>query len=76
MNYDYMDEISGRWFLQYSGSPFWKRDDINTISFNFKARHEGEELILDDKVEYRKNGKMRFRLGTDYPVEAFERTFL
>ena len=75
MSFDYLSEISGRWFLQYTGSPYWKRADINTISFNYKAVHKGEEFVLEDKVEYKKSGKMRFRLGTDYPVEAFERTF-
>lgn len=67
--------IEGRWYLQYTGSPFWQDDDISLISFNFSVLHKGEDLVLEDKVEYRKNGKMRFRLGYDYPVESFERTF-
>lgn len=72
---NYMKEIEGRWYLQFTGNPLWQKDEISTITFNYTLKHFGEELALDDKVEYNRNGKMRFRLGVDYPVEGFEKTF-
>ncbi|MFB0918122.1 MAG: hypothetical protein QMB63_03505 [Clostridiaceae bacterium] len=67
--------IEGRWYLQYSGSPLWSKEDVSKVTFNYKLLHRGETLVLEDKVEYMKNGKMRFRLGYDYPVEDIPMTF-
>ncbi|GEM_PF-841996 len=67
--------IEGRWYLQYSGSPLWSKEDVSKVTFNYKLIHRGETLVLEDKVEYMKNGKMRFRLGYDYPVEGIPMTF-
>lgn len=67
--------MEGRWHLQYSGCPLWLKDEINTVTFHYGARHLGEELVLEDRVEYIKNGRMRFRLGIDYPVDGIPRTF-
>lgn len=75
MDDDLLLKMEGRWYLIYSGCPLWLKDDINTISFNYIVRHVGEELVLEDRVEYIKNGKMRFRLGYDYPVEGIQNTF-
>ncbi len=30
-----MQKMEGRWFLQYSGCPSWKKGSIDTISFDF-----------------------------------------
>ena len=62
-----MKEMEGRWFLQYSGCPMWKSGNIDTISFNYTLEHRGEELVLKDVVEYRKNGRMRVKSGIDIP---------
>lgn len=70
-----LKKLEGRWYLQFSGSPFWQKENFSIITFNFNMVHKGEELVLEDRVEYMKNGKMRFRLGYDYPIEEFERTF-
>lgn len=67
--------IEGRWYLQYSGSPMWSKLDISTVTFNYKLLHRGEKLALEDKVEYMKGGKMRFRLGYDYHYEDIPMTF-
>lgn len=72
---DLLLRMEGRWYLAYSGCPLWQKPEINTVSFNFHPRHLGEELVLEDRVEYIKNGKMRFRLGFDYPVEGIFNTF-
>lgn len=75
INDDLLLAMEGRWYLQYSGCPLWQKNGIHTISFNFHIRHKGEDLVLEDRVEYIKNGKMRFRLGFDYPVEGIRNTF-
>lgn len=67
--------IEGRWYLQYSGSPMWVREGISTVTFDYKLLHKGEMLVLEDKVEYMRDGKMRFRMGYDYPVEDIPLTF-
>lgn len=67
--------MEGRWHLQYSGCPIWQKEEIDTVTFHYGAIHLGEDLVLEDRVEYIKNGKMRFRLGYDYPVEGIPRTF-
>lgn len=67
--------MEGRWHLQYSGSPIWLKDEINTVTFHYGAIHLGEELVLEDRVEYIRNDKMRFRLGFDYPLDGIPRTF-
>lgn len=72
---DLMLRMEGRWYLQFSGCPLWTREEVNTVSFNYHVRHLGEDLVLEDRVEYIKSGKMRFRLGYDYPVEGIPRTF-
>lgn len=75
LNDDLLLAMEGRWYLQYSGCPLWHRSEVHTVSFNFHIRHKGEELVLEDRVEYIKNGKMRFRLGFDYPVQGIRNTF-
>lgn len=75
MDDDLLLQMEGRWYLIYSGCPLWLKEDINTVSFNYTVRHIGEELVLEDRVEYIKNGKMRFRLGYDYPVQGIHNTF-
>lgn len=75
LSLDYLRQVEGRWYLQFTGSPFWQKDQINTVTFNYQLMHVGDVLVLEDKVEYIRNSKMRFRLGYDYPIEEFERTF-
>lgn len=75
MNDSQLKNVEGRWYLQFSGSPFWQKDDFSIITFNYTLIHKGEELVLEDRVEYMRNGMMRFRLGYDYPVEEFLNTF-
>lgn len=75
LNDDLLLTMEGRWYLQFSGCPLWQKSGIHTVSFNFHIRHKGEDLVLEDRVEYIKNGKMRFRLGFDYPVEGIRNTF-
>ena len=70
-----MLKMEGRWYLQYTGSPLWHRQEIHTISFNYSVKHLGEELVLMDRVEYIRSNKMRFRLGVDFPVPGIARTF-
>lgn len=70
-----LKKVEGRWYLNFSGSPLWQKDEYTIITFNYSLIHKGEELVLEDKVEYMKNGKMRFRLGYDYSIEEFQRTF-
>lgn len=72
---DLMLQMEGRWYLQYSGCPLWIKEEITTVSFNYHVRHLGEDLVLEDRVEYIRSGKMRFRLGYDYPVEGIANTF-
>ena len=67
--------MEGRWHLQYSGCHIWQKGEINAVTFHYGTKHLGEELVLEDRVEYIRNGKMRFRLGIDYPVEGIPRTF-
>ena len=56
-----MQKMEGRWFLQYSGCPLWKKGSIDTISFDFELMHKGEDLVLKEQVEYRKNSKMKVK---------------
>lgn len=67
--------MEGRWHLQYSGCNIWQKTEIHAVTFHYGAKHIGEELVLEDRVEYIRSGKMRFRLGIDYPVEGISRTF-
>ncbi|HBT18794.1 MAG TPA: hypothetical protein DEA52_01915 [Clostridiaceae bacterium] len=64
-----LKKMEGRWFLQYSGCPLWKKGSIDTISFDFEVMHKGEELVLKEQVEYRRNGKMKIKRGFEYPEE-------
>ncbi|PKK40318.1 hypothetical protein ABB02_00427 [Clostridiaceae bacterium JG1575] len=68
-------KMEGRWYLQYSGCPLWTRPDVSTVSFYYKVQHKGEVLIVGDRVEYKKKGRMRFRLGYDTPVQGIAATF-
>jgi len=72
MNDKELKRMEGRWYLQYSGCPLWKRGSIDTISFNYDVQHKGEELVLHEQVEYRKNGKMKMKRGFEIPVEGTE----
>ncbi len=67
--------MEGRWHLQFTGCQLWLKDGINTVTFHYGARHIGEELVLEDRVEYIRKGKMRYRLGYDYPVDGIPNTF-
>jgi len=64
-----MKKMEGRWFLQYSGCPLWKRVNIDTISFDYELMHKGENLVLKEQVEFRKNGKMKMKKGFEIPDE-------
>lgn len=66
--------MEGRWFLQYTGCPMWKRGNVDAISYNYSLQHRGEELVLKDVVEFRRNGKMRTKSGIDIP-ESDGKTF-
>lgn len=57
--------MEGRWFLQYTGCPMWKRGNVDAISFNYTLQHRGEELVLKDVIEFRRNGKMRTKTGIE-----------
>jgi hypothetical protein len=65
-----MKKMEGRWFLQYSGCPLWKRVNIDTISFDYELMHKGENLVLKEQVEFRKNGKMKMKKGFEIPDEV------
>ena len=69
MNDRELKMMEGRWFLQYSGCPFWQKGNIDTISFNYELMHKGEDLVLKEKVEFRKNGKMKIKRGFEIPLE-------
>lgn len=69
MNDRELKKMEGRWFLQYSGCPFWQRGSVDTISFNYELMHKGEDLVLKEKVEFRKNGKMKTKSGFEIPLE-------
>lgn len=64
-----MQKMEGRWFLQYSGCPLWKKGSIDTISFDFELMHKGEDLVLKEQVEFRKNSKMKVKKGFEIPDE-------
>lgn len=64
-----LKSIEGRWFLQYSGCPLWLRGNVDTISFNYELEHKGEELVLKERIEFRKNGKMKMKRGFEIPSE-------
>lgn len=64
-----MQKMEGRWYLQYSGCPMWKKGSIDTISFDYELMHKGEDLVLKEQVEYRKNGKMKMKKGFEVPVD-------
>lgn len=69
MNDRELKMMEGRWFLQYSGCPLWQKGSIDTISFNYELMHKGEDLVLKEKVEFRKNGKMKIKRGFEIPAE-------
>ena len=69
MNDRELKKLEGRWFLQYSGCPLWQKGSIDTISFNYELMHKGENLVLKEKVEFRKNGKMKIKRGFEIPEE-------
>lgn len=69
MNDRELKKMEGRWFLQYSGCPLWQKGNIDTISFNYELMHKGEDLVLKEKVEFRKNGKMKIKRGFEIPLE-------
>jgi hypothetical protein len=69
MNDRELKKLEGRWFLQYSGCPLWQKGSIDTISFNYELMHKGENLVLKEKVEFRKNGKMKIKRGFEIPME-------
>ncbi len=64
-----LKSLEGRWFLQYSGCPLWLRENVDMISFNYELEHKGEELVLKERIEYRKNGKMKMKRGFEIPSE-------
>lgn len=70
MNDRELKKLEGRWFLQYSGCPLWQKGNIDTISFNYELMHKGENLVLKEKVEFRKNGKMKIKRGFEIPMEG------
>lgn len=70
MNDRALKKMEGRWFLQYSGCPLWKRGNTDTISFNYELIYRGEELVLKEQVEFRKNGKMKMKRGYEVPTEG------
>lgn len=59
--------MEGRWFLQYTGCPMWKKGNVDAISYNYTLQHRGEELVLKDVIEFRRNGKMRTKSGIEIP---------
>ena len=67
-----LKSIEGRWFLQYSGCPLWLRGNVDTISFNYDLEHKGEELVLKERIEFRKNGKMKMKRGFEIPSDETE----
>lgn len=69
MNDRELKKLEGRWFLQYSGCPLWQKGSIDTISFNYELMHKSENLVLKEKVEFRKNGKMKIKRGFEIPME-------
>ncbi len=68
MNDRQLKSIEGRWFLQYSGCPLWQKGNVDTISFNYELEHKGEELVLRESIEFRKNGKMKMKRGFEIPA--------
>ncbi len=69
MNDRQLKSIEGRWFLQYSGCPLWQKGNVDTISFNYELEHKGEELVLKESIEFRKNGKMKMKRGFEIPTD-------
>ena len=69
MNDRELKKLEGRWFLQYSGCPLWQKGSIDTISFDYELMHKGENLVLKEKVEFRRNGKMKIKRGFEIPME-------
>lgn len=72
MNDRELKSIEGRWFLQYSGCPLWRKGNVDTISFNYELEHKGEELVLKESIEFRQNGKMKMKRGFEIPSEESE----
>ncbi len=64
-----LKNLEGRWVLQYSGCPMWRKANTDTITFNYELQHRGEELVLREQVEFRRNGKMRTKRGYEVPSE-------
>ncbi len=69
MNDRQLKSIEGRWFLQYSGCPLWQKGNVDTISFNYELEHKGEELVLKESIEFKKNGKMKMKRGFEIPTD-------
>jgi hypothetical protein len=64
-----LKKLEGRWVLQYSGCPMWRKANTDTITFNYELQHRGEELVLKEQVEFRRNGKMKTKRGYEIPSE-------
>ena len=69
MTVNELKKLEGRWILQYSGCPMWKKANTDTITFNYELQHRGEELVLKEQVEFRRNGKMKAKRGYEIPSE-------
>ncbi|MGB4588742.1 MAG: hypothetical protein WBI17_05835 [Clostridiaceae bacterium] len=69
MTVNELKKLEGRWVLQYSGCPMWRKTNIDTITFNYELQHRGEELVLREQVEFRRNGKMKSKRGYEIPSE-------
>lgn len=69
MTVNELKKLEGRWILQYSGCPMWKKANTDTITFNYELQHRGEELVLKEQVEFRRNGKMKTKRGYEIPSE-------
>ena len=69
MTVNELKKLEGRWVQQYSGCPMWRKANTDTITFNYELQHRGEELVLREQVEFRRNGKMKTKRGYEIPSE-------
>jgi len=72
MRVNELKNLEGRWVLQYSGCPMWRKANTDTITFNYELQHRGEELVIREQVEFRRNGKMKSKRGYEIPSEDSE----
>lgn len=72
MTVNELKKLEGRWVLQYSGCPMWRKANTDTITFNYELQHRGEELVLREQVEFRRNGKMKSKRGYEIPNDDSE----